>query len=154
MDEGLDSEDTCTLGRGIWDRLGGRGGGMRTPLGVRARRLLELPGDEVECVSAGENARCMSVVNSASSASSSLPGCLADIERQCSAGPGIPLGVRGLGRGVVPKPGVCARDGGLVPGAREGNRGNDGLDDGAVDIDEVTGDHGLEEALELRDKLR
>lgn len=30
------------------DRLGGRGGGMRTPLGVRARVLLEVPGDEVE----------------------------------------------------------------------------------------------------------
>lgn len=96
----------------------------------------------------------MSVVNSASSLSSSLPGGRADIERQCSAGPGMQLGVRGLGRGVVPKPGVWAREGGLVPGASKGNGGIDWLDDGAVDIDEVTGDHGLEEALELRDKLR
>lgn len=30
------------------DRLGGRGGGTRIPLGVRARKLLEVPGDEVE----------------------------------------------------------------------------------------------------------
>lgn len=153
MEEGLDSEDTCTLGRGIMDRLGGRGG-MRIPLGVRARVLLEVPGDEVECVRAGENARCMSVVNSASSPLSSPPGCFADIERQCNAGPGIALGVRGLGRGIVVKLGVCAREGGLVPGVSEGNGGIDGLDDGAVDIDEVTGDHGLEEALELRDRLR
>lgn len=36
-----------------------------------------------------------------------------------------------------------------------GNGGMDGLDDGAVDIDEVTGDHGRDEAfeLELRDRL-
>ena len=128
---------------------------MRTPLGVRARALVELPGDEVEWVRAGENARCMRVVNSASStSSSSLPGCFAETERQCIGGPGIPLGVRGLGRGVVPKLGVWAREGGRVPGPSEGNGGIDGLDDGAVDMDEVTGDHGLEEALELRDKLR
>lgn len=95
----------------------------------------------------------MSVVTSTSSPLSP-PGCIAEIERHCGDGPGIPLGVRGLGRGVVPKPGVWAREGGLVPGASKGNGGNDGLDDGAVDIDEVTGDHGLEEALELRDKLR
>ena len=96
----------------------------------------------------------MRVVNSPSSPSSSLSGCFADTERQCNAGPGIALGVRGLKRGVTPRPGVCAREGGLVPGVSEGNGGIDGLDDGAVDIDEVTGDHGLEEALELRDKLR
>ena len=93
----------------------------------------------------------MSVVNSASSPSSSRPGCLADIERKYIAGPGMQLGVRGLGRGVVPKLGVWAREGGRVPGESEGNGGNDGLED---DIDEVTGDHGLEDALELRDKLR
>jgi hypothetical protein len=86
--------------------------------------------------------------------SSSRPGCLADIERKYSAGPGMQLGVRGLGRGVVPKLGVWAREGGLVPGVSEGNGGIDGLEDGAVDIDEVTGDHGLEDALELRDRLR
>lgn len=96
----------------------------------------------------------MSVVNSPSSPSSSPPGCFKDIERQYGDGPGIALGVRGLGRGVVPKLGVWAREGGLVPGVSEANGGIDGLDDGAVDIDEVTGDHGLEEALELRDKLR
>lgn len=36
-----------------------------------------------------------------------------------------------------------------------GSGGIDGLDDGAVDMDEVTGDHGRDEAfeLELRDRL-
>jgi len=94
-------------------------------------------------------------VSSPSSVSSSAPGWRADTERQCieGAGTGIELGVRGRGRGVVPRLGVWAREGGRRGIGREGI---DGLDDGAVEIDQVTGDHGRDEAfeLELRDLLR
>jgi hypothetical protein len=96
--EERDSEETCTLGRGIIDRLGGREGGMRMPLGVCEGAVL---GEVSGC--GGENARCISVV---SSSSSSTSGCRADTERQCMAGAGIWLGVLGRGRGVVPRLGV------------------------------------------------
>lgn len=64
--DGLEGVERWTLGIGIIDRLGGRGGGPA------------LPDTPVEVVlNVGENARCINVVNSSSSPPASdepLPG--------------------------------------------------------------------------------
>ena len=66
---GREAEETCTLGMGIIDRLGGRGGKLDWPV--------------------GESARCMSEVGLVSP----------DRERMCLEGAGMWLGVLGRVRG-------------------------------------------------------
>lgn len=74
-DDGRDADEICTLGMGMRERLGGRGG---IPLGVCARAYAAMDmEDERDCV--GENAR---------SAHSESEGDV-DIERQWFEGAGI-----------------------------------------------------------------
>lgn len=62
--------------------------------------------------------------------------------------------------GVCAREGVCARDGADLDGGRkvgsggweEGSGGRE--EDCVVDTEDVTGDHGREEAIEVREKLR
>jgi hypothetical protein len=121
----------CTLGIGIIDRLGGRGGGEEMPDGVSGRKWSD------------ENDRpaSESVLVGESSAAE-------DAVRWCIRGVGIWLGVFGRERGVTAGTGTC-----------------DALDEewmlemgGMEAIDEVmdvfTGDHGREDAIELREALR
>ena len=130
---GRDAEETCTLGIGIIERLGGRAG-----------KLFMLP--ETERV--GDSARCARDVGLISPE---------DRERRCLEGPGMWLGVLGRVRGgdivlgatvvfVRGRPGVCEREGGRYIE-------NGVVEDCAVEVD-VTGDHGREEAIELRERLR
>ena len=136
--DGRDAEDIWTLGIGIFERLGGRGGWI--PLGVWARAEKDIE-DDMDWV--GEKAR---------EKESSQPESEGevDIERQWFEGAGIWLGVFGRERidaGVV-SPGVFAREGGRYIDERAR------LDDWAVDAEDVTGDQGLEDAIELRETLR
>lgn len=76
-EDGLEADETCTLGIGIIERDGGRGGVGPLP-GVCAR--------SIDTVRVGENARCIrDVVGLLSSQSCGS----VDIERKCIAGTGM-----------------------------------------------------------------
>ena len=74
--EGLEGVDSCTLGIGIMDRLGGLGGGPPTP---------DIPVEAV--LNAGENARCINDVGSSSSPPASDDGPVS--ERSLCVGAGM-----------------------------------------------------------------
>lgn len=135
MEPGRDGDDTWNMGAGIMLRLGGRGPGSLVPPGVMAR------GGS----GSGDNARCMSVV--VGSASSH---CISERARKWDRdddGPGICDGVFVRERGEVAFTlGVWERDG--------GRGGCVGLVDAAVETEEVIGDHGRDDAIELRETLR
>ena len=124
---GRDADWTWTLGMGIIERLGGRGG-----------KALICP--EMDCV--GEIAR---------EGLESAEDTDVDNDRRC-AGAGMWLGVFGRlreGETVVlalDRPGVRAREGGRY-------MENGEFEDCAVD-DDVTGDQGRPEAIEFRETLR
>src|SRR6266404_4178339 len=114
-------------------RLGGRGPGSLVPPGVTER------GGE----RSGDNARCIKeVVSSVSS------HCTSESARKCDCdGAGMWEGVLGRARGeVAPTLGARERDG--------GRWGCVGLVEAAVDTEDVTGDHGRDDAIELREALR
>ena len=111
------------------ERLGGRG---RSPLGVWARAETDM--EDIDCESESSHPESEGE---------------ADIDRQSFDGLGIWLGVFGRERiddGVV-SPGVFAREGGRYIDERARL-------DCAVDTEDVTGDQGLEDAIDLRETLR
>ena len=125
---GRDADWTWTLGMGIIERLGGLGG-----------KALMAP--QIDCV--GEIAR---------EGLESAEETDVDRDRRWLEGVGIWLGVFGRLRGgetvvlILDRPGVRAREGGRYIENGE-------FEDCAVE-DDVTGDHGRPEAIELRETLR
>lgn len=137
--EGLEGVERCKLGIGILDRLGGLGG---------------CPNADALLFPEVENVGDRALERSCSTGRPSI--ALVDIERE-SLGVGMLLGVFARCRGVVAVMGVTFCEGVWVRegGRRVGKGGSGGWWkwDCDVDMDEVMGDHGLDDAIEALDKL-